>query len=66
MVLFNRTRYGRGMSFQLDNDYNLELILNLPTTQTDISDFHRFIKNFCENFKFETFFHEGVEYKLDQ
>lgn len=66
LILFNRTRYGRGMSFQLDNDYNIELVLNFPATQTDIDDFYRFIKNFCENFKFETFFQEGVEYKLDQ
>ena len=66
LILFDRVRYGRGMSFQLDDDYNLELILNFPATQTDINNFYRFIKNFCENFKFESFFQEGVEYKLNQ
>ena len=40
LILFNQSRYGRGFGLQIDDDYNLELTLSIPSTQTDINDFY--------------------------
>ena len=65
-ILFDQQKYGRGMSFTLDNEYNLELVLNIPATKTDINMFYKFINNFCKNFKFDSFMQEGENYKLEE
>ncbi len=65
-VLFSRKTYGRGMSFFLDDDYNIELVLNYPATNTDIEVFYHFIKNCCDNLKLDVFLQEGEEYSLSQ
>ena len=66
LILFSRKSYGRGMSLTIDDNYNLELVLNYPATQTDIETFYKFIDDFCVNFKFKTFLQEGNEYSLDK
>lgn len=65
-VLYNKKRYGRGMSFILDDQYDMELMLNYPATQTDIHMFYKFIHDTCINFKLDTFLQEGKTYQLDQ
>ncbi len=65
-VLFSRKTYGRGISFFVDDDYNIELVLNYPATNTDIEVFYHFIKSCCENLELETFLQEGEEYSLRQ
>lgn len=65
-VLFSRKTYGRGMSFLVDDDYNIELVLNYPATNTDIEVFYHFIKSCCEKLELETFLEEGEEYSLFQ
>lgn len=64
-VLFDRKKYGRGMSFTIDRNYDVELVLNYPATKTDIEMFYKFIGDFCRNFKLGTFIQEGDEYHLD-
>lgn len=66
LILFNQSRYGRGFGLQIDDDYNLELTLSIPSTQTDINDFYLFIRLFCNAFKIKTFWQEGIEYKINQ
>ena len=66
LILFNQSRYGRGFILRIDDDYNLELTLNIPSTQNDINDFYLFIKLFCIAFKIKTIWQEGIEYKTDQ
>lgn len=66
LILFNQSRYGRGFGLQIDDDYNLELTLSIPSTQTDINDFYLFIKLFCIAFKIKTFWQEGIEYKVSE
>ena len=61
-VLFSRKTYGRGMSFFIDDDYNIELVLNYPATNTDIEVFYHFIQSCCEKFELENFLQEGEEY----
>lgn len=65
-ILFNQKKYGRGMSFFLDENYNVEVVLNLPATQTDIEMFFGFINDFCENFDIDSFLQEGEEVTLKQ
>lgn len=65
-VLFSRKTYGRGISFFADDDYNIELVLNYPATNTDIEVFYHFIQSCCEKFELETFLQEEEEYPLSQ
>lgn len=65
-VLYSQKKYGRGMSFFVDDQYNIELVLNYPATKTDIEMFYKFIHDFCKNFGFDTFLQEGNPYHLDQ
>lgn len=65
-VLFDQKKYGRGMSFTVDDNYDVELVLNYPATCSDIEMFFKFIHNFCKNFNLDTFLFEGDEYTLNQ
>ena len=58
LILFDRQRFGRGMSLTVDENYDIELVLNYPATAPDIRVFYRCIKDLCRNFKLEQFFHE--------
>ena len=64
LVLFDRDLFGRGMLLLLDNDYNIELVLNYPTTQVDIDNFYRFIKDICDKFKFKKIIEDNIEYDI--
>ena len=66
LILFSRKSYGRGMSLTIDDNYNLELVLNFPATQTDINNFYKIIKNICKKLKTETFLQEETKYKVDK
>lgn len=65
-VLFDQKKYGRGMSFTVDENYNVEFVLNYPATRSDIEMFYKFLNDFCKNFKLDTFVLEGDECSLEQ
>ena len=65
-VIYNPKSLGRGFSFTIEENYDVELVLNFPATKNDIILFYKFIDLFCSNFKIKTFIHEGEEYSLDK
>lgn len=65
-VLFDQKRYGRGMSFFVDENYNVEVVLNLPATKTDIEMFYKFIYDFCKNFGLDSFDQEDESVTLEE
>ena len=65
-VLYDRSKYGRGMSFIIDENNHVELMLNYPATSTDIHLFFKFIHHFLVNFNLDSFIYEGELYNLSQ
>lgn len=66
LIIYNPKSLGRGFSFTIEENYDVELVLNFPATKNDIILFYKFIDLFCSNFKIKTFIHEGEEYSLDK
>lgn len=65
-VLYNRDKFGRGMGFTVQDNYDVEMVLNYPATKIDIESFYQFINNYCKNFNYDSFVLEGDTYTLDQ
>lgn len=65
-ILYDQNIYGRGFSFLVKDNYDIELVLNYPSTKRDIEIFYKFIKNFCKNFKLDHFLQEDEEYSIDK
>lgn len=65
-VLYSQNIYVRGMSFIVQDNYDVEMVLNYPATKTDIEIFYKFIRDYCHNFEYEAFVQEGEVYNLDQ
>ena len=63
-VLYRKDTYGRGMSFFVDKDYNIELVLNNPATQRDIESFYKVIAFCCKQLKLDSFEQEDEIIKL--
>ena len=64
-VLYRKDIYGRGMSFLVDKDYNIELVLNNPATQRDIESFYKVIAFCCKQLKLDSFEQEDEIIKLN-
>ena len=64
-VLYRKDIYGRGMSFFVDKDYNIELVLNNPATQRDIESFYKVIAFCCKQLKLDSFEQEDEIIKLN-
>lgn len=65
-VLYDKNIYGRGFSFLVKENYDIELVLNAPSLKIDIEIFYKFIKNFCLNFKIDKFYQEDLEYDIEK
>lgn len=63
IVLKNKSKLGRGF-IVFDNNKNLGLTLNVPTTNNDIADFYEFIENACNAFKTTEFIQDNTVVKL--
>ena len=64
-ILFYKKLFGRGFSFLVDDDYNVELTLNYPCSVIDIAIFYKFITMYCKYFNLDKFTQEGEVYSLD-
>ena len=62
-VVFSNN-YGRGFTFYLDKNDNIEVRLNIPSTKSDIKEFYCFVKTLCNYLNLDSFIQDGEKQSL--